>query len=194
MSDENQILLEKLKKYLSVSVCQERYEHSMRTAQTAKELCLRFGEDSELGEIAGVAHDICKEMKKNLLFLLVEQDGMEISQIEKGKPSLLHGRAASVVLKKECGVTNKDVIEAVANHTFGKPKMCNLAKILYVSDKIEPGRPQVTQEYLEKLEKKSLNELVSYVLEENIDYLNKKGKSVSDITYRFLESVKEGEC
>ena len=194
MSDENQILLEKLKKYLSVSVCQERYEHSMRTAQTAKELCLRFGEDSELGEIAGVAHDICKEMKKNLLFLLVEQDGMEISQIERDKPSLLHGRAASVVLKNEFGVTNKDVLEAVANHTFGKPKMCNLAKILYVSDKIEPGRPQVTQEYLEKLEKKSLNELVSFVLEENIDYLNKKGKSVSEITYKFLESVKEGEC
>ena len=29
---------------------------------------------------------------------------------------------------------------------------------------------------------------------ENIDYLNKKGKSVSLITYKFLESVKEGEC
>ena len=194
MNEENKILLEKLKKYLSVSVCPERYEHSMRTAQTAKELCLRFGEDSELGEIAGVAHDICKEMKKNLLLLLVEQDGMEISQIEKDKPSLLHGRAASVLLQNEFSVKNHDILEAVANHTFGKPKMCNLAKILYVSDKIEPGRPQVTQEYLEKLEKKSLNELVSYVLEENIDYLNKKGKSVSDITYRFLESVKEGEC
>ena len=194
MNEENKILLEKLKKYLSVSVCPERYEHSMRTAQTAKELCLRFGEDSELGEIAGVAHDICKEMKKNLLLLLVEQDGMEISQIEKDKPSLLHGRAASVLLQNEFSVKNHDILEAVANHTFGKPKMCNLAKILYVSDKIEPGRPQVTQEYLEKLEKKSLNELVSYVLEENIDYLNKKVKSVSDITYRFLESVKEGEC
>ena len=194
MSEENKILLEKLKKYLSVSVCPERYEHSIRTAQTAKELCLRFGEDSELGEIAGVAHDICKEMKKENLFSLVEQDGMEITQIEKDKPSLLHGRAASVLLQNEFSVKNHDVLEAVANHTFGKPKMCNLAKILYVSDKIEPGRPQVTQEYLEKLEKKSLNELVSYVLEENIDYLNKKGKSVSEITYKFLESVKEGEC
>ena len=194
MSKENQILLGKLKKYLSVSVCSERYEHSMRTAQTAKDLCLRFGEDSELGEIAGVAHDICKEMKKENLFSLVEQDGMELSQIEKDKPSLLHGRAASVLLKNEFYVDNQDVLEAVANHTFGKPKMCNLAKILYVADKIEPGRPQVTQEYLEKLEKKSLNELVSYVLEENIDYLNKKGKSVSEITYKFLESVKEGEC
>ena len=194
MNKENQILLEKLKKYLSVSVCTERYEHSIRTAQTAKELCLRFGEDAELGEIAGVAHDICKEMKVNLLLNLVKSEGYEISQLEQEKPSLLHGKASSVLLKNEFNVTNDDLLEAVANHTFGKPKMCNLAKILYVSDKIEPGRPQVTQEYLEKIEKKSLNELVSFVLEENIDYLNKKGKSVSEITYKFLESVKEGEC
>ena len=190
MNKENQILLEKLKKYLSVSVCTERYEHSIRTAQTAKELCLRFGEDAELGEIAGVAHDICKEMKANLLLNLVKSEGYEISQLEQEKPSLLHGKAASVLLKNEFNVTNDDLLEAVANHTFGKPNMCNLAKILYVADKIEPGRPQVNQSYLEKLEKMSLNELVQYILEENISYLNKRGKSVSELTYKFLDSIK----
>ena len=190
MNKENQILLEKLKKYLSEKVCANRYEHSLRTAQTAKELCLRFGEDAELGEIAGVAHDICKEMKSDLLLNLVHSSDYEISQIEKDKPSLLHGKASSVLLKNEFDVTNDDLLEAVANHTFGKPNMCNLAKILYVADKIEPGRPQVNQSYLEKLEKMSLNELVKYILEENISYLNKKGKSVSEISYKFLDSVK----
>lgn len=193
MNKENQILLEKLKKYLSVSVCTERYEHSIRTAQTAKELCLRFGEDSELGEIAGVAHDICKEMKANLLLNLVRSEGYEISQLEQEKPSLLHGKAASVLLKNEFNVCNEDLLEAVANHVFGKPKMCNLAKILYVADKSEPGRSYVNQEYLENLQKMSLNELVQYVLENNIAFLTKKGKSVSENSYKFLESVKKGE-
>ena len=101
MNKENQILLEKLKKYLSEKVCANRYEHSLRTAQTAKELCLRFGEDAELGEIAGVAHDICKEMKSDLLLNLVHSSDYEISQIEKDKPSLLHGKASSVLLKNE---------------------------------------------------------------------------------------------
>ncbi len=194
MSEENQILLEKLKKYLSVSVCSDRYEHSMRTAQTAKELCLRFGEDAELGEIAGVAHDICKEMKSNLLINLVQEGGQEISQIEKDKPSLLHGKAAMVLLNKMFNVENEDLLEAVGNHVFGKPNMCNLAKILYIADKSEPGRHYVTSDYLENIENKTLNELVCYVLEKNIDYLNKKGKSISEITYKFLQSVKEGEC
>ena len=39
----------------------------------------------------------------------------------------------------------------------------------------------------------SLNELVQYVLENNIAFLTKKGKSVSENSYKFLESVKEGE-
>jgi nicotinate-nucleotide adenylyltransferase len=81
----------------------------------------------------------------------------------------------------------------VANHVFGKPKMCNLAKILYVADKSEPGRSYVNQEYLENLQKMSLNELVQYVLENNIAFLTKKGKSVSENSYKFLESVKKGE-
>ena len=76
---ENQLLLEKIKKYLSVSVSQSRYEHSIRTAQTAKELCLRFGEDAELGEIAGIAHDICKEMSSDLLMALVSGSRYENS-------------------------------------------------------------------------------------------------------------------
>lgn len=194
MSEENQILLEKLKKYLSVSVCQERYNHSIRTAITAKNLCLRFGEDAELGEIAGVAHDICKEMKKELLLNLVNGSDYEISQIEKDKPSLLHGKAASVLLQREFNVLNKDLLEAVGNHVFGKPNMCNLAKILYVADKSEPGRPYVNQEYLENLQKMSLNELVEYVVERNIAYLNKKGKAISTESYELLRSVKKGEC
>ncbi len=186
---ENQLLLEKLKKYLSVSVSQSRYEHSIRTAQTAKELCIRFGEDAELGEIAGVAHDICKEMKDNLLLNLVKEDGFEISQIERDKPALLHGRAASVLLKKDFNVSNEDLLESIANHVFGKSQMCNLAKILYIADKSEPGRKYVNQEYLENLQKMSLNELVKYVLENNIAYLTKKGKAISENTYKFLQSL-----
>jgi HD superfamily phosphohydrolase YqeK len=62
-----------------------------------------------------------------------------------------------------------------------------------VADKSEPGRSYVNQEYLENLQKMSLNELVQYVLENNIAFLTKKGKSVSENSYKFLESVKKGE-
>lgn len=68
--------------------------------------------------------------------------------------------------------------------------MCPLAKIVYVADKIEPGRPQSTQEYRDKLFSKSLDALTLSVLEENMRYLESKGKKVADVSYRFHESLR----
>ena len=67
--------------------------------------------------------------------------------------------------------------------------MCPLAKILYIADKIEPGRPHVTKEYLAQFEDMSLDELMLYVLKENVDYLENKGCAVADETYRLMESL-----
>ena len=48
-------------------------------------------------------------------------------------------------------ITDSDILEAVRVHTFGEPGMCDLAKILYVADKIEPGRNHVTAEHKQML-------------------------------------------
>ena len=74
-------------------------------------------------------------------------------------------------------------------HTFGAPDMGNLAKILYVADKIEPGRPQVTEEYLDRLSNLSLDELVIFVLKENIEYLETRGKKISPATRKLLSAL-----
>ena len=86
-------------------------------------------------------------------------------------------------------MTNPDVLEAVREHTIGKAGMCNLAKILYVADKIEPKRPQVTDEYLKKLEGLDLDTLLVVVMKENIAYLDFKGKTVSPASRDLLASL-----
>ena len=67
--------------------------------------------------------------------------------------------------------------------------MCNLAKILFIADKIEPGREHVTEKYLKKTEKMALNELAMFVVSENISYLQERGKKVAPATQEFLESL-----
>ncbi|MFR4579189.1 MAG: bis(5'-nucleosyl)-tetraphosphatase (symmetrical) YqeK [Clostridium fessum] len=39
-----------------------------------------------------------------------------------------------------CGITDPEVLSAIACHTTGKPAMSLLDKILYVADYIEPRR------------------------------------------------------
>ena len=74
---------------------------------------------------------------------------------------------------------DKEIIQAGANHTFGCRGMCNLAKILFAADKIEPGRDYITNSYIKKLLKQDLDDVIKTVLSDNISYLKKKGKKVA---------------
>ena len=186
-------LIEKIRKYTQVSVSESRYKHSVRTAETAAELCERYGMDKKMGYLAGISHDMCKALSSELLISIASRDGKPIIGIEKNKPALLHGRAAAVKLKEEFDVDDPDLIEAVANHTFGLKGMCNLSKVLYVADKIEPGREHITESYLKKLKELDLNELAATVLQENIDFLKKKGKTVTSESEELLKWLRE-EC
>ena len=183
------LLTEKVRWYVKRSVSEKRYSHSVRTAEMCRKLCALYGLDEKTGYFAGISHDMCKNFKPEQLLSLAQEDGADVSELERKKPSLLHGRAAAVLLKNNFGVTDSSVLEAVANHTFGKTGMCSLAKVLYAADKIEPGREHVTEDYLARLLALSLDGLVKAVLEENIDYLRKKGSAVAQESEKLLESL-----
>ena len=184
-------LTEQVINFAKKNVKKSRFEHIMRVAETCERLAKKYGENSEKCYFAGVSHDICKDFSDEKLISLAQEDGFPISELEKQKPALLHGRVAAVVLKNDFGFVDEDVLQAVRVHTFGECGMCNVAKILYVADKIEPGRPHVTDEYLKKLENLSLDELVLYVLDENIEYLQKKGCEVASETYDLQKSLRK---
>lgn len=182
-------LLFQVTEYAENHVKKERFAHSVRTAETCAQLCRRFGLDEKKGYFAGISHDMCKECDDMELVSLAVKDGLPLSPIERTKLSLLHGRAAATLLKDQFHVRDSDIIEAVQHHTFGKAGMCGLAKILFVADKIEPGREYITKEYLKKTDKMTLNELVEFVLSENISYLKKHGKKVASATEELLKSL-----
>ncbi len=184
-------LTEGVRKYVLAAVSEERYKHSVRVAQTCASLCKRFGLNEQIGFFAGIAHDMCKSMDDKMLMGMASRDGNPILKIEKAKPALLHGRAAAVLLREDWGVSDKDLLEAVANHTFGKAGMCDLAKLLYVADKIEPGREQVTPEYTERLMAMTIDGMTAAVVGESMEYLAGKGKKVAAETQAFYDSLKK---
>ena len=183
-------LFEKISEYTKTVVKESRYAHSLRTAQMLATLCANYGLSEEKGLVAGIAHDMCKDCSDEELFALVKKDGKPLSDFEKSLPELLHGRAAAVLIQEKFGVTDGEIIDAIANHTFGSVDSCDFALLLFVADKIEPGRPQSTDEYRANLMAKSLHALVLAVLEENIDYLEKKGKKVAAASIELFEKLK----
>ena len=183
-------LIKKVDKYTKKSVKKSRYEHSVRVAQMCSQLCKKFGMDEKIGYLAGIGHDMCKELDYKKMIKLASKYDCPIMEFELKKPSLLHGRAAAVMMKKKFKIENHEILEAVAFHTTGTLNMCDLTKCLFLADKIEPGREHVTREYIDNLLKMPLDEMLYSVVSESVAYLTKKGKKINPITLKFLEELK----
>lgn len=184
-------VIEQVRKFALASLSQKRYEHSFRVAETAQKICTLYGVDPARGFLAGIGHDMCKEMSDELLLSLASHDGFPITEIEKKKPSLLHGRAAAVKMHDDFGINDNELLEAVAYHTFGKKNFGSLGKIVYSADKIEPGRENITSDYLKKLFSLDLNKLTKIVLKDCIAYVKKKDRPVAPESEEFLASLKK---
>ena len=169
-----------------------RFLHSRNTAIIARDLCIRFGLDPSLGYLAGITHDLAKNLGENELFDLVKSDGLGISELENNKPGLLHGRAAAVLLKRRFCINNKDVLEAVAFHTGGSPDMGALAKVIYIADKVETSKEKANID-LRKMcyAETDLDKLFFAVLKDTVSMLRSRELDLSDETFRLLEKMKE---
>jgi nicotinate-nucleotide adenylyltransferase len=178
-----------------------RFLHSRNTALLAWDLCRRFGLDPRAGYLAGIAHDLGKPLNEKALLKLAAQDGGELSRLEKKKPSLLHGRAAAVLLRERFGVHNKDILEAVAWHTEGNAGMGALGKVVYIADKIEVSREGVEPELRRAglagqgplaagPAEEALDRLFGAVLDETVNFLKSKKMDLSEGTLMLLEKMK----
>ncbi|MCL2791914.1 MAG: bis(5'-nucleosyl)-tetraphosphatase (symmetrical) YqeK [Spirochaetaceae bacterium] len=180
-------LINKIDIYLKQNLLIKRYKHSISTARTAKNLCKLFGIDNKKGYLAGLLHDIARDIDIDDLFKIVSRDGNTISSEEKEDPVLLHARAGAVITKELFNIDDIEIIESIQLHTTGNIGMGDLAKIIYIADYIEPGRKYITKEYLEGLRGKSLNEMFEIVVKSVADYLSKKGHIISTKTLQLLE-------
>lgn len=171
------------------NLSESRFLHSLWVAGTAATLCATYGHNAPKGFLAGIAHDICKEMPDETIWNLAEKDGMEADEIEKEKISLLHGRAAAILLKEKFAVDDDEILQSVAHHTFGKPDLSDLALVIFIADKVEPTRERKND--LRALQKLPLRELARKIVLDNISYVKFKGKKMSNRTFDFLDWLEE---
>ncbi len=192
MDVKDSSFLDKIREYEKTHLDAERYAHCERVGQTARLLCRKFGIDEDVGYSAGLAHDMCKNMEPAVMLTLAAADGYPVSEEEKNKPSLLHGRAAAVLLRNTFKVTDEDYLEAVAWHTYGKKSLSVLGKIIYTADKFEPGRKYITKEFYDEMLSLPLDELCIRIIKYCMDFLEKKGAKPAAESLEFLEELESG--
>lgn len=161
----------------------KRYEHSMGVAVMAKELAERLGADPDKAYLAGVVHDIAKELNPSELYDYCERNGIEISQIEKNNPQLLHAPAGARMLRSY-GICDDDIENAVRYHTVGREGMSLLERIIYLADMLEPSRSFEGVEELRELCDKDFEAAFLMTLRRSIEWNLEKGCLIHEGTLK----------
>ena len=90
------------------------------------------------------------------------------------------------------GITDPEVLSAIACHTTGKPAMSLLDKILYVADYSEPRRDKAPNlPKLRRLAFEDLDEALYQILDSTRNYLKETGMAEDDTTEQTWEYYHE---
>lgn len=145
----------------------KRYNHSLAVMQRCEELAKIYGADVEKARLVGVAHDIAKEMSEEDMIKFASENNIILDEIERNNMGIAHAKIGAEICKIEFGFT-KEMVEAVANHTIGKPEMDILSQILFVSDATGLDRKWNDLQYARELSEQSLEEIIIYIIDRDI--------------------------
>lgn len=127
--------IEYINNWLKANLNEERYEHSLGTADCAKKLAKKFGLDEEKAYFAGLIHDCAKCMPKDETMEILKTLPLEDGELCNSKTH--HAPVGAYVAKKEFGVEDEEILSAIRWHTLGKVDMTTFEKIIFLADKIE---------------------------------------------------------
>jgi predicted HD superfamily hydrolase involved in NAD metabolism len=186
-------LLKNAGNYARERLSDKRYAHTLRVAETAERLARLHGLDPERARLAGLLHDMAREIGKEELLRVAEEDGLSVGDFERERPILLHGPVAAELAREDLGVNDGEVLDAVRAHTTGEPGMGPLALALLVADKIEPGRDQPGVEDLREIASMSLRRAARAALEDAISYNERRNRPVHPKSRQTLEWLRDSD-
>lgn len=138
----------KYNNWLKANLNEERYEHSIGTAECAKELAKKYGLDENKAYLCGLIHD-CAKCYSNTDLKDIICNCSDLCDGELINPKTYHAPAGAIMAKQELGICDEEILSATRWHTLGKIEMTDFEKIIFIADKIEGRtRPKEMIEFI----------------------------------------------
>ena len=190
---KNDALLEAAGAFARERLSEQRYDHTVRVADTAERLARAHGLDPERTRLAALLHDAARETEPEDFLRLAETWDLHVGEPERQSPKLLHAPVAAELARRELGVEDEEVLEAVRAHTVGEPGMGPLALALYVADKIEPARDYPSVGRIRELARQDLSEAAAEALRRVVAHNEGRGRPVHPSSRAMLEWLEDKE-
>ncbi len=138
--------------------------HINRVSAIARELAPRHGLDPELAAVGMQAHDVARAIPGPELLSLAESLNLTVDLVQLRVPLLLHGPVGAELLRREDGLDDDSLYQAVYWHTTGHPSLDQLGKVVFLADKLDPQKlPRYP--YQPHLRELALNDLDAALVE-----------------------------
>lgn len=176
------ITVEEAKRLAKRNLSAKRYEHTCNVKKLAVQLAKQHGADEQKAALAAILHDIAKEMPKDRLLQIFEENAIIAGNAAKREPPVWHGAAAAILAQTKYGVDDEEILSAVRCHTTGRVDMTKLDKIIYLADMASSERTYPEAEMLRRHAMKDLDKTMIEALGLSVEWLREKGKAVDEET------------
>ena len=143
-------------------------DHIQRTREVARELALRHGVDVTTADVGAAAHDLARALPRRDLLAEADRLRLDLGLVERHEPILLHGPVAARWIGSSCGHIDPTIVESVRWHTTGRPGMSDVAKVVFLADKLDPHKVRRFP-FLERVASEARHSMDAAILE----YLNR---------------------
>ncbi|RAP76761.1 bis(5'-nucleosyl)-tetraphosphatase (symmetrical) YqeK [Paenibacillus montanisoli] len=175
---------------------ERRWTHTVGVMETAVILAGRFGADAEKAEQAAILHDVAKYWPTSRMEAIIREEGLPGDLLAYDK-ELWHAPVGAFVAKRDFGVDDIEILDAIRFHTSGRERMTLMDKIVCLADYMEPGRDFPGVHKIRELAEHSLEKALISGFDSTISYLLQQGKRIYPLTIAarndLLLTIREAE-
>lgn len=188
-------MIEKIKQKVTSKLKNDpkRLKHVLGVYETALKLAEIYKTDLEIVGIASLYHDYAKNESLEEYKKILSPSELETY---KTYPVMYHALSSARHLEKDFKIKNKEILNAVKSHIWGRPEMSLVEKIVFVADYCEPNRTFIDTKAIYDLATDDLDLAVLVCMESTIEYLRQAGAtpSLEQIeAYQYYMEVNSGK-
>lgn len=172
------------------SMSEKRFLHTLGVVEMARKLAIRHAMDLDKTLIAAYLHDLAKEIPLERQIELARDWGLLQYTEDEEAPYVLHGPIAAYWLKKEKGLTDSEILAAIAHHTLGVPGMAGLEMLIYSADLTEPNRYFPKVDKLRQALYDDLDKGTLACVEHTLNYLKQSKRTIHPLTLKTYDDLR----
>lgn len=178
-----------LESMIKDEMSEKRYKHTVSVAHLAAEFAKNNGLDSTKAYVAGMLHDIAKEMDYDKAKKMMKK---YYPQYIDKPHQIYHQWLSAYVAKHTYKIDDEDIIQAITNHTTASLDMKLLDMCVYCADKLDPLRGYDSRQEI-ALCNEDIRRGFAQSLQDFYEFSKKKNRDIDECFYEIYKKYGKGE-